>query len=102
MLFRVGIPCVAAVSFPFPDGDRISERRSTPGVRKNWGEVGRGEREGGVGGEKRNPSLASPLPLLLIFRTLSQFPFLRVSFSSHSLPDFVPFAYVFGNTCYAG
>ena len=49
-----------------------------------------GEREGGGGGEKRNPSLAPPLPLLHTFRTLPQFRFPRVSFSSHSLPVSFP------------
>ena len=80
MLLRVGIPwpCVAAVSFPFPGGDRSAKK-----IGEKWEG---GEREGGGGGEKRNLLLASPLPLLLIFRTLSQFRFLRVSFSSHSLP----------------
>ena len=42
--------------------------------KKNREKLGRGEREGGGGGEERNflPS-PHPLPLLLIFRNLSQF-----------------------------
>ena len=60
------VALVAADSFPFPGGDRTSERkaserRSTPGVSKKFGEKwGGGER--------------------LIFRTPSQFRSLRESF----------------------
>ena len=46
------IASVAADSFPFPGGDRTTERKSgrtkkhTWGEQKNWGEVGGGEQEG--------------------------------------------------------
>ena len=63
----------------------MGERRSKPGVSKKIGEKwGRGEREGGGGGEKRNRGrfLRSPHPfhLLLFFRTPSQFRSLCVRF----------------------
>ena len=64
------IACVAAVSFSFPGGDRTGERRSTDAWREQkLGRSGEGVsgREGEGGRKKRNNSLASPLPLLLIF-----------------------------------
>ena len=74
------LACVAANSFPF--SGRLNKRTKSGrakehawGEPKNWGEVGRGELEGGGGGEERNRSRPSPhpLPLLLYFATLSQF-----------------------------
>ena len=71
----IQLVCVAAFCFPFPGGDRTGERkkRASEGARlgcaKKWEEVGRGEREGGGGGEKRNRLcfLRSPHPLPLSF-----------------------------------
>ena len=52
-----------------------SKKRPSKGARlgwaKNWGEVGRGEREGGGGWVNRNRS-PDPLSLLLSFRTPSR------------------------------
>lgn len=60
------IVCVAAVFFPFPgrEMEQASERRSTLGVSKKRGEVGRGggEREGGEGAFAR-----SVVPFACIF-----------------------------------
>ena len=50
--------CVAAVSFPFPGGDRTSKRKSGRAKEHAWGEQNIGEKWGG--GE------------LLIFRTPSR------------------------------
>ena len=58
MLFRVGIPCVAAVSFPFPDGDRISERKSGLPMEHAWAGVSKKLGRRGEGwGEKESPAV---------------------------------------------
>ena len=66
------------LSFPFPGGDRTSERktRASEGARlgraKNWGEVGRGWTTRGEGvGKKGILRSPHPLPLLLIFRIIN-------------------------------
>ena len=70
------VACVATVSFPFPGGDRRSERKagelkSTPGVSKKLGRSGeRVRKEGGRGGGRKE-----------LFRTPSKLCSLRVSFS---------------------
>ena len=77
-LISVYVACTAVNSVPFPGRDRTSERKSGRakehawGEQKNWGEVGRGWARRG-----RSPH---PLPLLIIFRTPSQFRSLPVSY----------------------
>ena len=56
----IWLACIAAVSFPFPGGDRTSKRKSgraeehACSEQKIGEKLGGGEREGGGGGEKRN------------------------------------------------
>ena len=77
--------CIAAVSFPFLGGEieQASVRKSAPGVRKIWGEVGSGwDRMQAVWGENSlHPASLYPVPYFS--RSLA------VSFSSRAL---------FGNT----
>ena len=66
------IACLAAVSFPFPGGDRTSERKNGRAKEDAWGEHkieekwggGDGEGGGGGGGEKWNRLQAIPNILL--------------------------------------
>ena len=68
---------VAAVSFPFPGGDRTNERKSGRAKEHTWGEQitwkkwGGGGREGGEGEREPPPSASAPF-----FRTPSQFRYL--------------------------
>ena len=71
-LVELRLACVAAVSFPFQADQQASEE-AHPRWAKDWGEVGRWWARRGTG-------WPNPLPLLLIFRTTSQFRSLRVSF----------------------
>ena len=80
------------LSFSRRRSNKRAKKRASEGARLGWaknrGEVRRGEKEGGGVGEKRNRRFLGsphPLPLLLNFRTPSQFRFLRVGCFSHSL-----------------
>ena len=74
------IDCVAAVSFPFPGGVRTREQKRGRANEHAWNELNIGEKWGGGREKRRFLRSPHPLPLLLIFRTPSQFRSLRVSF----------------------
>ena len=62
-----GLVCVAAVSFPFPGGDRTSARKSGQAKEHAWGEQKIGEKWGGGEREGAGKALVSPPPSALYF-----------------------------------